>query len=223
MAWAGFIVAFIAFFVTHSLPVRPPLRPILVRALGPRGFGLAYGALSLGALTWLIIAAGQAPFVPLWSWAPWQNGVALILMGLSCIIFSLGLGRPNPFSFGGAQNYLFDPQRPGIVRLTRHPLLTALAVWALAHLIPNGDLAHVILFGVFAGFASFGGLLVDRRKRREMGQGWQMLKDDMGRQAHAVAFMSAPVSDALRIVVAGFVYVGLLWLHPRVIGVNPII
>ena len=222
MEWAGFIMTFIAFFVTHSVPIRPPIRPILVQVLGPRWFGLAYGAMSLGALTWLIIAAGQAPFVPLWSWAPWQNSVALILMGLSCIVFSLGLGRPNPFSFGSAQNHLFDPKRPGIVRLTRHPLLMALALWALAHLIPNGDLAHVILFGVFAGFASLGGRLIDRRKRREMGQGWQTLKNDVDRQPYAIAFTSATVGDALRVIAAGLVYLGLLWLHPRIIGVNPI-
>ena len=37
-------------------------------------------------------------------------------------------------------------------------------------LVPNGDLAHVILFGTFAGFALLGQRLIDRRKRREMGK-----------------------------------------------------
>jgi uncharacterized membrane protein len=47
---AAYAAAYAAFFITHSLPVRPPLRPMLQTALGPRGFTLAYSALSLAAL-----------------------------------------------------------------------------------------------------------------------------------------------------------------------------
>ena len=65
-----------------------------------------------------------------------------------CLILALSIARPNPFSFGGAQNARFDPARPGIVRWVRHPILLSLALWAGLHLLPNGDLSHVILFGV---------------------------------------------------------------------------
>lgn len=47
--------------------------------------------------------------------------------------------------------------------------LWALSLWALAHVVPNGDLAHVILFGNFAAFALLGQRLVDRRRQRDMG------------------------------------------------------
>lgn len=67
------------------------------------------------------------------------------------------------------RNESFDPARPGIVRLHRHPLLLPPALRATAHVVPNDDLAHVILFGTFAGFAMLGRRLIDRRKRREMG------------------------------------------------------
>ncbi|MEI4263705.1 NnrU family protein [Roseovarius sp. D0-M9] len=83
---------------------------------------------------------------------------------------------PIRFSFGGAQNERFDAARPGIVRWSRHPLLLAMALWAAAHIVPNGDLAHVILFGTFAIFALLGGQLIDRRKRHEMGPEWQRLR-----------------------------------------------
>ena len=53
---------------------------------------------------------------------------------------------------------------------------SALALRAAAHVVPNGDLAHVILFGTFAGFALLGGHLIDRRKSREMGAEWQRLR-----------------------------------------------
>lgn len=176
MDWLEFTAAFAAFFVTHSVPLRPSFRPRLQQALGRRGFTLTYSALSLATLGWLIAAAGRAPYVPLWDWAPWQNLVPLIVMLPVCLTLSLAIARPNPFSFGGARNETFDPARPGIVRLHRHPLLLALALWATAHVLPNGDLAHVILFGIFAGFAALGQRLIDRRKRREMGADWDRLR-----------------------------------------------
>ncbi|MBW4976188.1 NnrU family protein [Roseovarius mucosus] len=220
MGWFEFALAYIVFFLSHSLPVRPPLRPWLQARLGASGFTLAYSALSLAVLAWLIAAAGRAPHVTLWDWAPWQVHVPLIVMGPVCVILALSIGRPNPFSFGGARNDLFDPARPGIVRWSRHPLLAALALWAAAHVVPNGDLAHVILFGTFAAFAVLGGRLIDRRKRRGMGADWQRLR---------VVVEDAPLlswrwpGDILaRLVAAVFLYAMLLWVHPVLFGVSPL-
>lgn len=220
MGWFEFALAYVVFFLSHSLPVRPPLRPWLQARLGASGFTLAYSALSLAVLAWLIAAAGRAPHVTLWDWAPWQVHVPLIVMGPVCVILALSIGRPNPFSFGGAHNDLFDPARPGIVRWSRHPLLAALALWAAAHVVPNGDLAHVILFGTFAAFAVLGGRLIDRRKRRDMGADWQRLR---------VVVEDAPLlswrwsGDILaRLVAAVFLYAMLLWVHPVLFGVSPL-
>jgi uncharacterized membrane protein len=219
MGWGEYTLAFAAFFATHSVPVRPPFRPWAVARLGPAGFALAYSALSLGVLVWLVGAAGRAPYLGLWDWAPWQNHVVLAVMLPVCLILSLALFRPNPFSFGGARNADFDPGRPGIVRLARHPLLLALALWSGAHIVPNGDLAHVILFGTFAAFAILGTRLVDRRRQREMGRGWHDLR---------AAVAAGPVAPALtadtvlRLLAGVALYALLLWLHPVVIGVDPL-
>lgn len=221
MGWGEYALAFAAFFVSHSVPIRPPVRPWLVARLGSAGFGIAYSALSLAVLAWLIGAAGRAPFVPLWHWAPWQNHVVLTAMLPVCLILALAIRRPNPFSFGGARNDRFDPARPGIVRLTRHPLLLALALWAGAHLLANGDLAHVILFGTFAGFAALGMRLVDRRRQREMGTAWHRL-DGARRQA---PFLPQPISwpgAAIRLASGIGLYAALLWLHPWLFGVSPL-
>lgn len=220
MGWLEFAAAYAAFFITHSVPVRAPLRPLLQTALGRRGFTLGYSALSLVALAWLIIAAGRAPFVPLWDWAPWQVHVPLIAMLPVCLILALAIARPNPFSFGGARNDLFDPARPGIVRLHRHPLLLALVLWATAHAVPNGDLAHLILFGTFAVFATLGTRLVDRRRQREMGDTWQKL----GREDASTPLWPTSLTgdDALRLVAGLVLYAALIWLHPAVIGVSPL-
>jgi len=217
MGWAEFVAAYGMFFLSHSVPVRPPVRGWLQARLGPSGFTLAYSVLSLAALAWLIGAAGRAPHVVLWHWAPWQAHVPIAVMGPVCLILALSLARPNPFSFGGARNHLFDPARPGIVRWSRHPLLLALALWAGAHAVPNGDLAHVILFGTFAGFALVGGRLIDRRKRREMGEAWQRL------QAAVAAAPRLPRRAPLaRILAGGALYAALIWLHPLVFGVSPL-
>jgi len=217
LGWLEFILAYAAFFVSHSLPLRPPLRPWAQARLGQAGFTLVYSALSLAVLAWLIGAAGRAPFVPLWRWAPWQTHVPLSVMALVCVILALSIARPNPFSFGGAHNDRFDPSRPGIVRWTRHPLLMALALWAAAHVVPNGDLAHVTLFATFAAFAVFGGRLIDRRKRREMGAEWQRLQNLISRAPNA------PRRDAVLRAGGGLVlYAVLLWLHPILFGVSPL-
>ena len=219
MAWGEYALAFAAFFLSHSVPVRPPVRPFLVGHLGSAGFGLAYSALSLGVLAWLIGAAGRAPYVPLWDWSPWRNHLLLALMLPVCLIVALAVARPNPFSFGGAHDARFDPARPGIVRLTRHPLLLALALWAGGHLVANGDLAHALLFGTFAGFAFLGMRLVDRRRRREMGADWARLDAARRRAGPRPASWTGAV---LRLALGAGLYAGLIALHPLLIGVSPL-
>lgn len=221
MGWSELILAFAAFFLSHSVPVRPPLRPWLVARLGARGFTVVYSVLSLAILAWLIAAAGRAPYVALWAWAPWQSWTALAVMLLACLIIALSIGRPNPFSFGGSHNDRFEPQHPGLVRLTRHPLLAALGLWATAHLIANGDLAHVILFGTFAAFAFFGGKLVDRRQRRAMGPNWTKLWSDVAALPLSAALRPGP-KTGVRLACALGLYAALLALHPVVIGVTPL-
>ncbi|MEM9912257.1 MAG: NnrU family protein, partial [Pseudomonadota bacterium] len=174
MDWLEFILAFLAFFASHLGPTRPGIRTRLVAVFGARGFTITYSVLSLVVLVWLIGAAGRAPYLQLWPWAPWQvHGTHLALLA-SCLILSLSVGRPNPFSFGGGTN-LFDPKKPGLVRWMRHPILIALALWSAAHLLVNGALAHVILFGLFLAFSLLGQRIIDQRNRRQMGAEWERL------------------------------------------------
>lgn len=222
MAWAEFILAFAVFFASHSLPVRPPVKPWLVARLGRWGFTLAYSALSLAILAWLIVAAGRAPYVELWAWAMWQSHLAVTVMLGVCLLAALAIGQPNPLSFGGGRNETFDAGAPGIIGLTRHPLLVALGLWALAHIIPNGNLAHVLLFGCFFCFALLGRRLVDRRKRREMGEVWEPLVAEVARNRWTWPAGKWP-AVALRLVAGVAVYLGLLMAHQPVIGVSPLI
>jgi uncharacterized membrane protein len=79
-------------------------------------------------------------------------------------------------SFGGRAHQEFDPEKPGIAGITRHPLLWAFVLWSASHLLPDGDLAHVVLFGGFAVFALLGMVAMDKRFRRTLGNAdWERL------------------------------------------------
>lgn len=222
IGWIWFALAFAVFLASHRLPLRPAVRARLVTGLGERGFTVTYSILSVILLVWLIVAAGRAPYVEIWSRQAWQTWVPLGVMAVVCLLVALSVARPNPFSFGGMQTADFDPARPGIVRWVRHPLLLALALWAGAHLVPNGDLAHVILFCIFAAFALTGMRIVDRRKRRLMGaERWNALRKDIAR-GPVFPRPRSPGGLALRLASAALLYGGLIALHPLVIGVSPL-
>lgn len=220
MGWFGFTTVFAAFFLTHSIPVRPGVKSRIVNRIGAGGFGLGYSALSVAMLALLIWSAGEAPYVQLWPQMGWHRHAAHLGMLAVCLILALSVARPNPFSFGGARNNSFDPTRPGIVRWTRHPILLALAIWAGVHLLANGDLAHVILFGVLGSFALGGRALIDRRKRRVMGEAeWNAL-DTARRSAPLFHAPRCWPEGFIRMLIALFAFAALLLAHPHVIGVS---
>ena len=215
--WGEFIAAFVVFFLSHSIPVRPAVKTRIVAKTGALGFTLLYSALSISILTWIIIAAGRAPFVELWTWAPWQNHVPLTGMFMATVIITVAFGQPNPLSFGGWNNNKFDPQNAGLIGWIRHPLLIALLIWSAAHLVPNGNLAHVIVFGLFAGFSLLGMKIIDRRSKRILGlENWQQLSNTH----RSLTLTRRGIS---RILLGTLIYLALLYSHEWVIGVTPLL
>jgi uncharacterized membrane protein len=224
--WGEVLLAFALFGLSHALPARPALRRPLTALLGERAYTAIYSLVSLGILAWLVAAAGRAPFVPLWDYAAWQSWVPNLAMPLACGLIAFALGAPNPLSFGGRAAG-FDPERPGIAGLARHPLLWAIALWAFSHAVPNGNLAHALLFGAFGGFAILGMRIIDRRKRRQMGEeAWARLaaRTSFWPGAALLTGQWRPRGSPglARLGVAVLLYLALLGLHPAVIGVSPL-
>jgi uncharacterized membrane protein len=200
---------------------------LLTGLVGERAFTLGYSLLSVAALALLIFAAGRAPYVELWPPAPWQSWAPNLAMPVVCLLLAFGMAVPNPLSFGGTRPERFNPDQPGIVGVARHPLLLALALWAGTHVLPNGDIAHLVLFGLFASFALAGMATVDRRKRRLMGEA--------ERTRLAARTSLWPLSAVLqvrgvgpgfersqsRLLIAMALYGALLALHSPVIGLAP--
>lgn len=219
--WVAFAVALGLFLASHVVPARPPVRAWLVERLGRRGFAAAYGLLSLALLGWLIVAAAGAPHVEVIAPLPVLRWVPLVAMPVACLLAAAGLGATNPLSFGGLGRRDFDPARPGILGFSRHPLLLAMAIWAAAHLLANGDLAHVILFGLFAGYAGSGMAVIDRRRRRDLGRAeW----DRLARRTALVSLSGLRLyrPDILSVLAAAAGFAAILWLHLPVIGVSPL-
>ena len=221
-------LALTAFFASHVVPARPAVRRSLQAHLGGVAYGVIYSAVSLAVLAWLIAAARNAPHIQLWDFELWQLWVPNLVMPLVCVLIAFGLVAPNPFSFAGRGSASFDPDHPGIAGITRHPLLWAITLWALAHMVPNGDLAHALLFGLFAVFGLVGMAALDGRKRKQWG-----LKLWTERAAKTSALPFAALFegrmrwrdlhlDPLRAAAALALYVTLLEAHPLVIGVSPL-
>jgi uncharacterized membrane protein len=215
-----FAAAYLLFVLSHAIPARPSVRERLTGTLGEWGFQSLYGFVSIVMLAWLIDAAARAPYISLWQTAAWQLWAPVLLMPFVCLFGVGGIAVPNPLSFGGHRCEAFDPQHPGIVGLTRHPLLWAIALWGFAHLLPNGNLAHVILFGSAALFAIVGMLVIDRRKRRLFGAAeWTRLAANTA----LVPFNARALRVGwLRLMLAAALYAALLFAHARVIGVSPL-
>lgn len=226
MDWIEFALAMAAFVASHRLPALAGLRGRIVARIGMRGYVVLFSAVSLGLVWWLVAAAGRAPFVPLWDQMPWHRWAVNLAMPAAVLLTVLGTGAPNPFAFEGRAAG-FDPGRPGIAGLTRQPLLWALALWSGAHLVANGDLAHVLLFAPFLAMALAGMPLVERRRRRAMGPAeWARLTAHTGLVPLAALVSGRWRPSArlpwLRLGLAALVWAAVLHLHAPVIGVSPL-
>ena len=218
MALGGFsevMAALALFFATHSVPAVPGVRGRLVSMLGRRFYVVLHSVVATAALAWLIAATLRAPYVELWGFHPWTRWVPLLVMPVACMLLVAGLTSPNPFSLGrGGRGY--DPARPGIVAITRHPTLWAAALWAFAHLFPNGDLRAVLLFGGMGGFSLMGMVLFDRRRAAQLGRvEWRRLLAATARQP---SFAGLAWRAGLGLVL----YAALLFAHGPLFGRYPL-
>jgi len=225
--WNELILAFVLFFVSHVIPARPIVRGWLIGRIGKVGYLWAYSMLSIFLFGWLIVAAGRAPYLAVWQFSPWQTWVPNIAMPFACLLLAFGIAAPNPLSIGSRNDASFDPDHPGIVGVTRHPLLWAAALWAFSHVVPSGDLAHVLVFGLSGAFSLVGMLAIDVQKQRALGAAeWRWLSARTSPVPFAALaggrwWPSIRKFSLSRLAAAIALYVGFLGLHQTVICVSP--
>ena len=177
-----FFLSVLVFLLAHIIPPYPPVRAKLVALLGRRLYLLTYSALSIGLLTWMILAGQRAPYVQIWQAGEWQSWVTIIIMPFALWLVLAGLFEPNPLSISVRKKDINIPLGLS-ARVTRHPVLWGFLLWALTHLLPNGDVVSLVLFGGVILLAIMGFFVVDRRTKTRLGEA----------QWHAVAEPTHPV------------------------------
>lgn len=173
----------IVFAGVHLVPGFPALRECLVSRLGEGRYMALFSAVAFAGLLLIIIGKSTTVFVPLWQPPGWGRAAALLITPLAFVLLAAAYLPSN------------------IKRFTAHPMLWGVSAWAAAHLLANGDLASLALFGGLGLFA-----LVDM---------W--LANMRGAEISATR---QPVVKDLTTAIAGLVvYVVFLALHPYLFGV----
>jgi len=142
------VAASACFLLIHFGVSGTRLRDTLVLRLGEGPYRGAFALASVIGLVWMIYGYRRAPTVALWAPLPGLRPAAFALVFVAFLFVGIGLATPSPTRVGMESRLAqgTDMAR-GMVRVTRHPFLWGVALWSLVHLIMNGDLASVILFG----------------------------------------------------------------------------
>lgn len=187
------LLGLVLFIGAHAFTMARGPRKQALAKLGAGGYKLAYSAASLVGL--VLIGLGWEAYraqgyIQIWNPPVWFGHIALLLTVVAFILF--------------AATYL-----PGHIKAkAKHPMLAAVKIWALAHLLANGDLGSILLFGSFLAWAVVARISL---KRRDVSD----LAPAQGAQARP-----SPANDAIAVVVGLAAWAAMaFWLHPAVIGV----
>jgi uncharacterized membrane protein len=168
-------IAGVAFCGSHTLLSSTRLRGSLRDQLGEQGFLFVYSLTALATFAWFAVAYARAPTIALWPMQVWTRLIPVLVMPVATILLVAGYTTANPTAVGMERSVRADDPAPGILRVTRHPVMWAIGLWALSHLVANGDLASVWFFGSLAALALGGTVLIDRKKQLALGSHWQRL------------------------------------------------
>ncbi len=182
------VLGLVLFFGAHCVSIiNEPWRDRMVERLGEPTWKIAYSLLSLAGLVLVVkgYAATRLDPVFLYTPPPWMRHLSMLLL---VPVFPLFVASSFPGRIKSA---------------AKHPTLLATKIWALAHLLVNGMLADVLLFGSFLAWAVADRISMKRRTQRPL--------------------PSAPPSkanDVIVIVVGLAIYLAFVfWLHQWLFGV----
>lgn len=144
------IIGLAVFIAVHTVPTSPDLRRGLADRFGEAAYKIGFSVLSLIGFALIVIGYHKLQLNPgknpvLFTPPAWTRHVAFTLM-LPAMIFLVAA---------------YVPSR--IRDALKHPMLVAIKIWALAHILVNGDLASFVLFGTFLAYAVYDRISVKRR------------------------------------------------------------
>lgn len=151
------VIGLVIFFLPHLVPTAPDLRRGLVERFGEGPYKLAFSVLSLIGLVVIVMgyakvqhyAGSKNPII----WTPplFMRHITMTLMPIAFVLL--------------ASAYI--PSR--IRTAVKHPMLAAVKLWAFAHLLVNGDLGSMVLFGSFLAWAVWDRISIKRRGGGSLG------------------------------------------------------
>jgi len=144
------ILGLLLFFAVHLVPTSPSLRNGLVERFGAGAYRVGFAVLSLAGFALIVLGYHKLQLMPgknpvLWDPPSWTRHIAFLLMLPAMILFVAA----------------FVPSR--VRTAVKHPMLAAVKAWALAHLLVNGDLGSMVLFGAFLAFAVYDRISIKHR------------------------------------------------------------
>ncbi len=188
-AMAVLILGLVLFLGMHSVSIFAEGLRNRFAAKSEIGWKAFYGIVSLVGL-WLIVRGyGAARLEPTVLYVPptWLRHLVALLMLPVFVLF-------------------FAPYLPGRIKAaTKHPQLVAVKLWAFSHLLANGTVADVVLFGSFLAWAVLDRISLKRRTPRPL-----------------PGAPASPMNDVIAVVVGLAAYAGFaFWAHKAWIGVSP--
>ena len=187
------IVGLALFLGVHSVRIfGDNWRTRTIAGMGALPWKGLYSLLSLAGFVLIVWGFGQARQQPVQLWSPpvAMRHLASLLTLISFVLLAAAYVPGN-----------------GIKARLHHPMVLAVKVWALAHLLANGNMAHVLLFGAFLAWAVLN--FSAARKR-----------DRLAGTVYAPGKASA---TAITVVVGVVAWAAVaFWLHGLLIGIRPI-
>jgi uncharacterized membrane protein len=185
------ILGLVIFIGIHSFSMARGSRAALIAKTGEGPYKGLYSLASFLGIVLIAIGYGQyraSGYIPVWDPPVWTRHLALLLVWVAFICFVAA--------------YL-----PGrIKRRLKHPMLAGVKIWAVAHLLANGDLGSILLFGSVLIWAVLARISAKRR--------------DVAAQHGGTAPPAGWRNDGLAVVIGTAVYLAFVfWLHPWMIGV----
>ena len=183
------VLGLAVFIGVHLVTTQRELRARLVGRLGEGGYKGLYSlaaAIGLALIVYGFALYRATGWIDVWYPPHWTRHVSALLMLFAAVSLVAAYIRGN------------------IKRTLKHPMLVAVKLWALAHLVSNGDLGSILLFGGLLAWA-----VVDRISLKRRGD-----PDGPPIPTRGLA------NDAAAVVVGLALYAGLaFWFHPHIIGV----
>lgn len=158
------VVATVAFVATHFI-MSGPIRPVLASTIGAQGFLLFYSLISIATFAWAVIAFDRVDSdVALW------NGVATVpwalasLLTITALVLLIPSFVRNPALPGKSAAGVGTWIPTGVFRVTRHPMMWGITLWAIGHIIAAPTLRVLILMSGLILLALLGSHFQDQRK-----------------------------------------------------------